>query len=108
MGTITITSSGFAAMPSTAPTGWPVGVTYPGSVAPNGSRSATITDAEMIQLITWAAATQIPQGTASSPTSATIAQILVGWVLTFFNGTKAAIQSYFTTPTVPPPPINLN
>lgn len=108
MGTITITSAGFTATPATTPPLWPVGVTYPASVAPNGSRSATLTDTEMLDLITWAAASQIPQGTATNPTTPTITQILVAWVGTFFNGTKAAVQNYFTTPAVPPAQINLN
>lgn len=102
MGTITITAAGFAATPASAPAGWPSGITYPGAVAPNGSRQATITDAEMLQLITWVAATQI---TITNPT---VAQILVAWVQTFFNGTKAAIQNYFTIPASVPPPIGLS
>lgn len=102
MGTITISSSGFAAMPATAPSNWPAGLVYPGAVAPNGSRSATLTDAEMLQLITWAAATKINQ-----PASPTVAQILSAWVGDLFASTRAAIQNWGTTQSAPPQ-INLN
>lgn len=110
-GTITITSAGFGALPASPPAGWPANVTWPGNgiLAPNGSRAATITDAEMLQLFTWAAASQFQgQGSAIAPVSPTIAQVLVAWIGTFFNGTKAAVQGYFTVPAAPPPPINLN
>lgn len=108
MGTITISSSGFAALPATAPAGWPVGIVYPGAVAPNGARSATLTDAEMVMLVTWAAAELTTQGSSSAPATVTVAQILVNWVGSFFNGTKGAVQRYFTQPAVPPAQINLN
>ncbi len=110
MGAITISSSGFGPLPVAAPAGWPVGVVWPGNgtVAPNGQRQATLTDAEMLQLFTWAAATQIPQGTATQPASTTIAAVLVAWVGTFFRGTIQAIQQYFTGAPSVPPPINLN
>lgn len=102
MGTITITSAGFAALPASAPANWPAGITYPGSIAPNGSRQAILTDAEMVQLVTWAAASFSPNSTP------TITQILVGWVGSFFQATKDSVQRYFTGPPTIPPPINLN
>jgi hypothetical protein len=85
-------------------------MTWPGNgtIAPNGSRAAALTDAEMLQLVTWAAASQIPQGTPTNPATPTIAQILIAWVGTFFNGTKNAIVQYFTQPATAPTPINLN
>lgn len=113
MGTITVTSAGFAALPATAPAGWPSTLVWPGAIAPNGSKQATITDAEMLQLFTWAA-TQFPlpvrppSNTPPPPVAVTVAQILVAWVGTLFQGTVLAIQNYFAVPASKPPPINLN
>lgn len=108
-GSITVTASGFAALPATAPANWPAGVTWPGGQLPNGSRAAlNVPDADMIALITWAAATQIAQGTPAAPTTVTAGQILVAFVLNWFSGLKNAVAQYFTTLPVVPPPINLN
>ena len=113
MGTITITSAGFGPLPVATPANWPVGLVWFGNgvIAPNGTRQATITDAEMLQLITWAAADTVPNGTQLNPATTTIAQVLVGWISALFSLTKTKIQQHFTTPAVPassPPPINLN
>ncbi len=110
MGTVTITASGFAALPATAPAGWPPGVAYPGAVVPNGSRSTTLTDADWIQVICWSAATFEAQnaGTNGAPTVVGIGKILTDWIGNWFIGTKQAVQQYFTTPPSVPPPITMN
>lgn len=105
MGTITVTLTGFGLTPATAPANWPAWITYPASAAPNGSRSATLTDAEMLQLVTWAAATNFKQD--SQNLNPSIANILIAWVSRFFNNTRLGVQQYFTLPPVPPTPINL-
>lgn len=105
MGTVTITFAGFASLPATAPIGWPPNVAYPGAIAVNGSHGATLADAELVQLVTWIAATQFGDG--SLKPAPTALQLLLAWIGPFFSSTRGAIQNHFTTHT-PPPPINLN
>jgi hypothetical protein len=107
MGTITITTLGFAATPASAPAQWPSGVVYPGAVAPNGSRQVIISDADFVRILTWAAATQVPQNQGpplGSPTVQTMAQILVSSVQHLYDGWTQAVVNYFQTPAVPGTP----
>lgn len=105
-GTITITASGFATLPASAPPGWPSTVTWPGSQSPNGTKTYTITDANWQSLLTWVAASQGSiQGTTTSPSTPTAPQILLAWLQIWVNGTIIAVQQYFTTPASPPTPI---
>ncbi len=105
-GQISVSASGFAALPATAPAGWPPGVVWPGGQLPNGTRTMqNIPDSDMIMLLTWVAVTQIPQ--ATPPTSVTAGQILIALVGNWITGLKQAVQGLFTTPPTIPPPINL-
>lgn len=99
MGTVTVTTSGFANLSATAPTGWPSYITYPANASTNGSHSYTINDADWVRLITWTAASQFTSG---SPTAL---QILLAWVQVWWTGTQQAEQRYSTTLPVVPPPI---
>lgn len=108
MGTLIITAGGFSNLPATAPTGWPANVTWPGGASPNGAKTYTINDADWISLLTWTAASQTSiQGTVAAPSTPTPSQILLAWLLVWVNGTKNAVQQYFTSPPAPPSPITI-
>jgi hypothetical protein len=106
MGTVTVTTSGFAALPSATPTNWPSYVTYPGAAALNGTRTVNINDADWVKLVTWIAASQF-SGTPTTPATPTAAQLLLAWPQNWLQGTIIAIQQYHTTPPVVPPPITI-
>lgn len=92
MGTVTITAAGFSATPAAAPANWPAGVAWPGAGSPNGSKAYTISDADWVRILTWAAATQ-----SVGPTP-TLGQILLAWVAIWATGTIQAVQQHFTAP----------
>jgi len=105
MGTLTVTTAGFSALPASAPPGWPNGVGYPGGV-PNGTKSLTINDADMLAILSWVASTMT---TNTPPLNPTLAQILVQWVtITIDQITTTAVQQYHVTPPVIPPPISIS
>jgi hypothetical protein len=103
-GTVTITGSGFANLPATAPSNWPASVTWPGGGSPNGTKTYTISDADWVFLLTWTASTS-PQ--LQKPATPTAAQILLAWVQSWINGSITAVQQYHTTPPTVPPPITI-
>lgn len=85
-------------------------VSLSGSAVVVGSKSYTVSDADITSLLAWAAvaydpyiqATFNPSKTAGfTPTNQ---QILLAWVQSWINGTKNAVQQFQTpAPTVPPP-----
>jgi hypothetical protein len=102
-GTFTMSASGFAALPVTAPAGWPANLAWPANASPNGTKSWTVSDADWIAIMTWTANQQngnLPQ----LPATMTITQLLLGFVGIFVNGVKAAVQQFLTVPAAPPPP----
>ncbi len=101
MGTLSITASGFAALPVSAPANWPAGIVWPGSGSPNGTKAYTINDADWIALLTWTASSQ------AVPVNPTAPQILLVWVQLWINGTRSAVQQFFTTPPSVPPTITV-
>ena len=108
-GTLTVTTAGFAALPATAPSGWPSNLKWPGGGAVNGSKSYTISDTDYQLMLVWAAnannAQIIAQLTPPPPYTVTGLQVLVSLVQNWVNGMIAAVQVQFTTPAQPPPPI---
>lgn len=107
MGTFTITASGFANLPATAPAGWPEGLVWPGAVAPNGTKSWTVSDADWQKVVVWSANRNIVAlgGNLQTPGTPTIGQILVSFAQIFVDSVKDAVVRHFTpAPTVPPPP----
>lgn len=106
MGTLTITSSGFAATPASAPAGWPAGITWPASATVNGTKTYTINDADLVSLLTWAAATTITPNLVTPPTP-TALQVLVNWLQIWVNGTKNAVQQFFTPVVAAPSQITI-
>src|SRR6516165_6172435 len=110
-GTLTVTTSGFASLPATAPSGWPTNLKWPGGGAVNGSKSYTISDTDYVLMLVWAAnannAQIIAQLTPPPPYTVTGLQVLVSLVQNWVNGMIAAVQVQFTTPAQPPPPISI-
>jgi hypothetical protein len=110
-GTLTVTTAGFAALPATAPAGWPTNLKWPGGGAVNGSKSYTISDTDYVLMLVWAAnannAQIIAQLTPPPPYTVTGLQVLVSLVQNWVNGMIAAVQVQFTTPAQPPPPITI-
>lgn len=108
MGTLTVTASGFAALPATAPANWPATVTYPAGGLPNGTKSYTISDADWETLLTWVASSQPSvQGTVQTPSTPTPAQLLLAWLSIWTVGTKNAVQQFNTPVAAPPAPITI-
>lgn len=105
MGTITITAAGFSNLPTSAPSGWPSDVVYPASGATNGTKTYTVSDADWVTLITWAADMYFSGSPPPSPTGQTI---LLAWVQGWVNATKNAIQQKFTPQPVPPAQIGMS
>ncbi len=111
MGTLAVQTSGFAALPVQAPANWPAGVVWPGGQLPNGTKSSTVTDADLIQILTWSATYHVAQlqgPPVGQPTVVTAPQILVALVTNWYIGIKQAVQQFFTTPPVVPPQIGIN
>ena len=110
-GTLTVTTAGFAALPATAPSGWPSNLKWPGGGAVNGSKSYTISDTDYQLMLVWAANANngqiIAQLTPPPPYTVTGLQVLVSLVQNWVNGMIAAVQVQFTTPAQPPPPISI-
>jgi hypothetical protein len=112
MGTLSVTASGFANFPATAPAGWPSNMTWPGNSAVNGTKSYTISDADWVSIMVWAANANNAQLIAASPSpppapppyTLTGANVLLSLVQNWINGIIQAVQHQFTTaPSVPPP-----
>src|SRR5215469_12178747 len=107
MGTFTISASGFSTLPATAPAGWPAGLTWPGAVSPNGTKSWTVSDADWVDVVVWSANRNFVTlgGNLTTPGTPTVGQILIDFAQIFVDGIKQAVVQYFTpAPTPPTPP----
>lgn len=109
MGTMTITSAGFASLPAQVPKNWPTNMTWPGGGSINGTKVYTISDADAQQILSWIATTYNGQlvGTNPPPVTVPALQIYVAWLNGFMNATTNSVQQQQITPAVVPPPINI-
>jgi len=107
MGTLAITSSGFAPLPAGAPAGWPPELTYPAGGSFNGTKNYTFTDADAQQMLAWIAGTYKAQlmGANPPPVSVSAIAVFVAWLNGFMTASTNSTQQYHTTPPVVPPPI---
>ena len=114
MGTLTVTTAGFANSAATAPADWPANLVYPANAVVNGTKTYTISDTDYQLMLVWAANannTQIVAGVCPSPCTTpppytvTGLQVLVSLVQNWVNGMIQAVSVQFTTPAQPPPPI---
>lgn len=104
MGTFTISASGFSNLPATAPANWPAGLVWPGAVAPNGTKSWTVSDADWVDVVVWSATTNFSAlgGNITTPGTPTIGAILIAFAQIFVNGIKQAVVQFLTSPPAPP------
>ena len=110
MGTVTVTSSGFAALPPTAPPNWPSNLVWPSGGAINGNKAFTISDADAQQMLSWIATNYNATLVGNNPPPVTVPAvgILLAWLQGFMNATTDAVQRHHTTPPVAPPPITIS
>lgn len=106
MGTLTISGSGFAVLGASPPSDWPANITWPAGGSPNGTKSYTISDADWVQLLAWAAANYIAIP-AIPPATPTAPQILLGFVQGWINALTDSVQHFHTQPATKPPPITI-
>jgi hypothetical protein len=122
-GTLTVTTSGFANTPATAPSDWPSNLTYPANAPVNGTKTYTINDADYQKMLAWAANANNPQIVAAAnpappapptcgntplpPCTVTGLQVLVSLVQNWVNGMIQAVQVHNTVPAQQPPPITI-
>jgi hypothetical protein len=109
MGTVTITSSGFSALPASAPLHWPPNLTWPVGLAVNGTKSYTISDTDMLAMLSWIATTYNTTlvGASTPPVTVTAAQLLLAWLNGWMQAVTNAVQQQQTVPASPPPPISI-
>jgi hypothetical protein len=111
MGTMAITSSGFANLPAQPPTNWPDNITWPGGGNINGTKTYTISDADAQQILSWIATTYnqtLIEGKAPPPPFTVPAlQIYVAWLNGFMAATTDSVQRQQYVPAAPPPPISI-
>jgi len=109
MGTMTITSSGFASLPAQVAKNWPSNITWPNGGSINGTKAYTISDADAQQIMSWIATTYNAQlvGANPPPVSVPALQIFVAWLNGFMNATTNSVQQQQITPPVVPPPIGI-
>lgn len=111
MGTMTITSAGFAPTPASAPTNWPPNLVWPSAGSFNGTKTYTISDSDALQILSWIAttynATLIAGKTPPPPYTITALQIFVAWLNGFMAATTDSVQRQQYVPATPPPPISI-
>jgi len=109
MGTVAITSSAFGALPAAAPKNWPTNLVWPQGGSINGSKSFTISDTDVQQMMSWIAANYNSTlvGTATPPVTQPAVAYFLAWLTGFMNATTDAVQRQQTTPAVAPPPISI-
>jgi hypothetical protein len=115
-GTLTVTTSGFANTPATAPADWPSNLAYPANAPVNGTKTYTINDADYQKMLAWAANANNQQIVAAAcpapcttppPYTVTGLQVLVSLVQNWINGMIQAVQVHLTVPAQQPPPITI-
>jgi hypothetical protein len=111
MGTMSITSAGFANLPAQSPKHWPANLNWPAGGVINGTKVFTISDADAQQILSWIAetynATLIEGKTPPPPFTVPALQIYVAWLTGFMNATMNSVQHQQTDPAVVPPPISI-
>src|SRR4029450_1254446 len=110
MGTMSITSAGFAPLAAQPPPNWPSNLTWPAGGGINGTKTYTISDADALQILSWVATTYNGQLVGANPPPVTIPalQIYVAWLNGFMAATTDSVQQQQYTPATPPPPISIS
>jgi hypothetical protein len=112
MGTLQISAAGFANLPAQPPANWPANFTWPAGAPVNGNKTYTISDADWVLLMGWAANANNAQIAAAQsgqpPFAVTGIQVLLSLVQNWINGMMSATQHHYTTPPQVPPPISIS
>jgi hypothetical protein len=111
MGTMAITSSGFANLPAQVPNNWPANIVWPAGGTINGTKNYTISDADAQQILSWIAetynATLIAGKPEPPPFTVPALQIYVAWLNGFMAATTDSVQRQQHVPAALPPPISI-
>jgi hypothetical protein len=109
MGTMAITSSGFAPLPAQPPKNWPPNLVWPAGGAFNATKNYTISDADAQQIFSWIATAYNKQlvGSGTPPVTKPATQYFLAWLDGFMAATTSNVQRQQTDPPVVPPPIDI-
>ena len=107
MGTVTITSAGFAVLPASAPTHWPPNLVWPAAGSVNASKAFTISDADVQQMLSWIAETYNATLVGNNPPPVTqpATAYFLAWLTGFMKASTDSVQRQQTLPQTVPPPI---
>ena len=110
MGTVTVTSAGFAALPGTTPKNWPTNLVWPAGGSVNGTKPFTISDGDIQQMLSWIATNYNSTlvGTGTPPVTVTAIAYFLAWLQGFMNATTDAVQHHNTDTATKPPPITIS
>ena len=111
MGTMAITSSGFANLPAQVPKNWPANIKWPSGGNINGTKNYTISDADAQQILAWIGETYNASLIAGKPEpppyTVPAIPIFLAWLDGFMKATTDAVQRQQYVPAAPPPPISI-
>jgi|SRR5215831_18475680 len=109
MGTMQITSAGFAALPAQAPNNWPDNLTWPPTGNLNATKTYTISDVHAQEILAWIGANYNAQlvGTNPPPVTVPAPAMFLTWLNGFMQATTDAVQRQQTSPAVVPAPISI-
>jgi hypothetical protein len=107
MGTVTITSAAFAALPAQAPTHWPSNLVWPAGGSINATKAFTISDADVQQMLSWIATSYNATLVGNNPPPVTqpATAYFLAWLTAFMQATTNSVQQQQTLPQTVPPPI---
>jgi len=113
VGTLTLTTAGFAALPAQVPKYWPTNLVWPNGGNLNASKTYTISDSDMQQMMSWMATaygSEMIAGVSPAPVPPVFfnaVQYFLYWFNGFMQATTDATQHQQTDPPVVPPPISI-
>jgi hypothetical protein len=110
MGTMAITSSGFAVLPGSPPKNWPSNLVWPAGASFNATKNFTISDTDAQQIFSWIATNYNSTlvGTSTPPVTQPATAYFLAWLQGFMNATTDSVQKQQQTPATIPPPITIS
>jgi|SRR5262245_8901527 len=109
MGTMTITTAGFAVLPASPPKNWPSNLVWPAGGSFNATKIYNISDADAQQMLSWMAENYNAEivGGAAPPVTKPATAYFLAWFQGFMKATTDSVQRHNTDPPVVPPPISI-